>query len=306
MYLDAQGQDGLDLSVQQMPGETVAGNAVAEHTAQLLGLLKHGNLMTHERQIVGAAQSAGAAAYNGHSLAGGRSALRLGYISGVIHGVTLQTPDVDGVVNHIAAAPGLAGMLADVGAGSGEGVILSDQAHGVGAAIFAHQSHVAGNIHPGGTQGDAWHGVFKPCQAPLMEDVLLVVIPESLQAVHHQAGRIPADGTVRRVDDGAGGFFNGNQSVHCGCAGEDLLQKHGKLSQTDAAGHALAAALSVAQPQKTQSHVHGTQARGAGGDTAFHVTVEIFHHSLGLAGRLDIQSAHIESLLFCNARIIYQ
>lgn len=198
-------------------------------------------------------------------------------------------------------------MLADIGAGGGEGVILTDQAHSVGAALLTHQGHVAGDIHPGGTQGDTGYGILEPSQAALVEDVLLVIIPEALQTIQHQPGGIAPDGAVRRIDDAAGGLLNGDQGVHGGCAGEHLLQEHGKLPQADAAGHAFAAALGVAQAQKAQRHIHRAQTRGTGGNTPLHVAIEVFHHGLGPAGRLDIQPAHTESTPchFCVFVILY-
>ena len=51
--LDAQGENGGDLRVQQLPGQAVAGNAVAQHTAQLLPLLIDRDLVAHEGQVVG-------------------------------------------------------------------------------------------------------------------------------------------------------------------------------------------------------------------------------------------------------------
>ena len=141
-----------------MTGETVAGDAVAEHSAQLVALLVDRDLVPHQREIVGTAETAGTAADNGDLLARGRRTDGLGHVAGVIHGVPLQTADVDGVVDHVAAAPRLAGVLADIGAGGGEGVVLPDQTHGVGTATLAHQCHVAGNVHPGGAQSHAGDG----------------------------------------------------------------------------------------------------------------------------------------------------
>ena len=256
MYLDPQRQDGCDLGIQQVPGETVAGDAVAEHPAQLLGLLKNGDLVAHEGQIVGAAEAAGAAAHNGNGLTRGRGARRLGHIPGMIHGIALEPADIDGIVDHISAAASLAGMLAYIGAGNGEGVILADQAHGVSAAILTYQGHVAGNIHPGGAQGHTRNGVLQPCQAALVKDVLLIIIPEALQPVHHQACRVPADGAICRVDNGSSCLLNGNQGAHGGCAGKNLLQEQSQLPQADAAGHTLAAALGMAEPQEAQRHIY--------------------------------------------------
>ena len=61
----------------------------------------------------------------------------------------------------------------------------------------------------------------------------------------------------------------------------------GKLAQSDAAGHALAAGLGLAQVQEIQRHIHRAQARRAGGDPPFHVPVQLLHHSLCLTRHLD-------------------
>ena len=66
---------------------------------------------------------------------------------GVIHGVALQAADVQRIVQHIASAAGLAGMLAYIRAGRGEGVVLSNEPHGIGAAVVADKRYVARNIH---------------------------------------------------------------------------------------------------------------------------------------------------------------
>ena len=293
--LDAQGQDGVDLGVQLLPGEAVAGDAVAQHAAQLAALLENGDLMAHQGQVIGAAEAAGAAAHDGHGLAGGRGAGGIGHHACVVHGVPLQAPDVDGIVDHIPAAAGLAGMLTDVGAGGGHGVVLADQAHGVGVAPGPHQGHVARDIHPRRTQGNAGHGILEACQAPVVLHVLLIVVPEALQAIHHQAGGVPADGAVGGIHNAAGGFLDDADGVHIGGAVQHLGNELGQLPQTDAAGHALAAGLGVAQLQKRQRHFHRAQARRAGGDPALHIAVEALYHGLSPAGGFDVKSAQNSS-----------
>ena len=44
----AGGQDGVDVLLQFLPGQPVAGNAVAEHTAQLFPGLKYRDLVAHQ------------------------------------------------------------------------------------------------------------------------------------------------------------------------------------------------------------------------------------------------------------------
>ena len=291
MCLNAQREDGGDLRIQQVPGEAVVGDAVAQHTAQLLPFLEYCHLVTHQGQVIGAAQAAGPAADNGHLLAGGRRAGGLGHVSGSVHGVALQPADVDGIVDHIPAAPRLAGVLADIGTGHGEGIVLTDQPHRIGAASLAYQGHIAGYVHTGGTQGHAGHRQLQARQTAVVQDVFLVVIPEALQPVQHQSGGVAPDGAVGGVHHGPRRFLDNGQGAHVGGAvqhgGDELAQ----LPQTDTAGHALAAGLGVAQLQKRQGHIHRTEARRTGGDAALHVPVEIIHHGLGAAWVLDVESA---------------
>ena len=258
--LDTQREDGVDLRVQLLPREAVAGDAVAQHAAQLVALLEDDHLVAHQRQIVGAAQAAGAAADDGHGLSGRRRAFRLGHVPGVVHGVALQAADVQGRVDHVAAAPGFAGVLADIGAGGRHGVILADQAHCVGTAPLAHQCHIAGHVHARRAQRHAGHRQSQAGKTPVMLDMLDIIVPEALQAVHHQTGRVTADGAVGGVDDAAGGLFNDRQRGHVRLTVQHHLDQLGQLAQSDTAGHALAAGLGMAQLQKGQRHIHRAQA----------------------------------------------
>ena len=181
MNLDAKGEDGVDIVVQPLAGQAVAGDAVTHHAAQLLFLFIDGDLMAHQCQIVGGGKTAGAAADNGDGLSCFRGFFRVARSRGVIHGVTLQPSDVQRIVHHVPPAPGLAGVLADIGAGCWEGVVLTDELNRVVAAARVDQSDVTGNIHPGGTQRHAGHGVFETAKTPVMENVLLVIVPKALQ-----------------------------------------------------------------------------------------------------------------------------
>ena len=184
-------------------------------------------------------------------------------------------------------------MLADVGAGSGEGIVLADEPHSVGAAALVHQGDVAGDVHASGAQGHTGHGVAQAAQAAVVEDVLLIVVPEALQTHEHKIGGVDADGAVGGVHDDLGGVFNAAQDADAGLPVQDFPDHVGELGQADAAGYALAAGLSLAEIQKIQSHVHGAQARRAGGDPPFHVPVQLLHHSLCLTGGFYFESAHV-------------
>ncbi len=204
----------------------------------------------------------------------------------VVHGVALQAADVDGVVDHIPAAARLAGMLADVGAGHGEGIVLADQPHRVGAASLAYQGHIAGNVHAGGTQGHAGHRQLQARQTAVVQDVLLVVVPEALQPVQHQSGGVAPDGAVGGVHDGPGGFLDNGQGAHVAVPSSTVAisllscprpMRQGTHLPQDWAWHSC---------RNDQGHIHRAQPRRAGGDAPLHVAVEIVHHGLGAAGVL--------------------
>ena len=73
--------------------------------------------------------------------------------------------------------------------------------------------------------------------------------------------------------------------------GNEKGKNTAQLAKSNAAGHAFAARLRVAQLQKCQRHIDRTQARRTGRDPAFHVLVKVVNDRLGLAGGFDIQSA---------------
>ena len=86
--------------------------------------------------------------------------------------------------------------------------------------------------------------------------MLLIVVAEALHAVEHQTRRIASDGTVGTVDDHARHALNDRNGLHRGLALEHLLHQLGELTETDAAGHTLAAGLRVAEVQKALGKVH--------------------------------------------------
>ena len=291
MDLNAQGEDGLDLLIQLLPGQAVAGDAVAHHAAQALPLFVDRDLVAHESQVVSGGKASGAAADDSHLLPRGVGAVRLGHVPGLIHGVALQGPDIQGIVYHVAAAAGLAGMLTDVGAGDGKGIVLADEAHRVGAALLLHQGDVAGDVHPCGTQGHAGHGVSQVAEAAVVEDVLLIILPEALEAHQDHVGGIDADGAVRRVGDGLRRLLDVGEDAEIRLPFQHLLQHIGQLRESDAAGHAFSAGLGPAEIQKVQRQIHRAKTRRTCGNPLLHVPVELLHGGIRLTGSLYLQSA---------------
>ena len=103
--------------------------------------------------------------------------------------------------------------------------------------------------------------------------------------------RIASDGAVGRGDNCARGLFNGVDCGHRTGAVENLTHQCTQLSKTNAAGHTFAARLRVAQLQKGQRHIDGTQSRRTGRDPALHILVQPVNDSLRLTRGFDIESA---------------
>ena len=214
MHLHAGGQNGRDFSVQLFAREAIGRNAVAKHAAELLLLLENGHSVPHKAQIIRAGKAARPTADDGDALAGGRFAGRIRHIPRVIHGVALESPDIDGRVHHVPAAARLAGMLADIRAGGGYGVVLSDKAHRVRIPSFAHKGNIARNIDARGTQRDAGNRVLQRGEAPVVSDMVHIVVAEALEAAQHQLRRVAADGAVGGRDNRARRFLNGIDRQH--------------------------------------------------------------------------------------------
>ena len=287
--LDPGGEDDADVLVQELLGQAVAGDAVAQHAAEFLPPLVHGDGMPHEGKEVGRREAGGAAADDGDLAARGRQAGRRLHMAGPLHRDALESADVHGGVHDVAAAVALTGMLADEAADAGEGIVLPDEAHGVGVASLADEGYVARDVHMRRAEGYARDRREARHAAPGME-MGFEIVPEALQGIQHGAGRLPSDGAVRGIHDGVGRLLKNHQVLGRALALEDLLHQGGKLRQSDAAGGALAAALREAQAQEGVRQLHGTVALRRDLDAALKVLVEIIHDRLGFLRGIDTQS----------------
>ena len=182
-------------------------------------------------------------------------------------------------------------MLADIRAGGGHGVVLSDKAHRVRIPSFAHKGNIARNIDARWTQRDAGNRVLQRGEAPVVSDMVHIVVSEALEAAQHQLRRVTADGTIGGRDNRARRFLNGIDRQHGARPIEDLPHQRRELTEADAAGNAFAARLGMAQLQKGQGHINGTQSRWAGRNSALHIFVKMVNDGLGPACGFDIQSA---------------
>ena len=232
-------------------------------------------------------ESARAAAQDGDPFSGGRRPLRRIDLSRKICRNPFQAADVDGIIHHIPAAPGFAGMLADKTAGCGERVILPDQPDGVPIPSLAHQRNVPGNVHVCGTQGNTGDGLAVGAGAAAVLDVLHIVVAVADQSlVNHVRGFI-TDGAVRGFHNGKGGLLHDFQSLHCRVAVQYIPDQLVQLSETDPAGRAFSAGLGMAQFQKRPGHIYRTQSRRAGFDSSLQIFVKLFYDKPCSLGRSD-------------------
>ena len=141
------------LKEEKQQKEVMKQNAETQHTAKLLLLLKNGDTVPHQAQIIRTGKAARAAADDGNALAGRFRAFRIRNVARMIDRVALEAANVDGRINHIAAAARLARMLADEATGSRERIILADELNSIGITASANESDVRVAIIGGGPSG---------------------------------------------------------------------------------------------------------------------------------------------------------
>ena len=139
-HVDAGAQDPVNLGLQALARQTIAGDAVAQHAAQVVALFKDRHLMAHHGQVVGTGKAGRAAADHGDALAGvvGHAGLVIVEVT-MLNGKALEGEDVHGVIDHAAAAVHLAGMLAHQAADKWQRIVLADDLNGVGIAAGLDQ-----------------------------------------------------------------------------------------------------------------------------------------------------------------------
>ena len=108
---------------------------------------------------------------------------------------------------------------------------------------------------------------------------------------------IDTDGAVGGVNNDLSGGLDPVQDIRIGVAVQNLTNHQGELVQTDTAGDALTAGLSLAQVQEVQSHIHRAQAGRICINPALHAAVDLFDDSLSLSGHFYFKSAHTKSYL---------
>ena len=293
LHVDTGAQDPVDLGLQSLARQAVAGNAVAQHAAQVVALLKDGHLVTHHGQVVGAGKASRAAADHGDALAGavGHGGLVVVEVA-MLNGKTLEGKDVHGVVDHAAAAVHLAGMLAHQAADERQRVVLADDLDGVGIAASLDQRDIAGNVDVRRATRDARDASLAVKAAGVLADVMLKIVAEATDSRECHGASFVADGAVTRKIDGASRALDQIERGLVGAALEHIGEQVAQRAQAHAAGRTLAAALRRAQVDERRRKLNGARGERTHRQTTSERIVQVVHDGLSVAAFHYMQSSH--------------
>ena len=292
-HIDAGAQDPVDLGLQALARQTVAGNAIAQHAAQVVALLKDGRLMTHHGQVVGTGKTGRAAADHGDALTGVVHYMRLMVVEvTVFNGKALEGEDVHGVVDHATATVHLAGMLAHQAADERQRVILADDLDGIGIAAGLNKRNVTGNVDVRRTARDTRNAGLTIKAAGVLANVMLKIVAEAANGRECHGAGLVTDGAIARKIDGAGGALDQIERGLVGAALEHIGEQIAQRAQAHAAGRALAAALGGAQVDERCRKLNGTRGERTHRQTTSERIVQVVHDGLSVAAFHYVQSSH--------------
>ena len=292
-HVDAGAQDPVDLGLQALARQTVTGDAIAQHAAQVVALFKDGHLMAHHGQVVGAGKAGRAAADHGDALAGvvGHSRLVIVEVA-VLNGKTLEGEDVHGIVDHATTAVHLAGMLAHQAANERQWVVLADDLDGIGIAAGLDERNVPGNVDVRRAARDARDAGLAVKAAGVLANVVLKIVAEAANGRECHGAGLVADSAVTRKVDGAGRALNQIERGLVGAALEHIGEQIAQRAQAHTAGRALAAALGGAQVDERCRKLNGTRGERTHRQTTSERIVQVVHDSLSVAAFHYVQSCH--------------
>ncbi|CDB33783.1 uncharacterized protein BN534_01518 [Eggerthella sp. CAG:209] len=291
LNLYTQRGDVLDFGVEQGFGQAIVGDAVAEHATELGALLVYRYGMTHAGEVIRCGKTARTTTDNGNLLAGG-FCHRSGAVGRfVIAGVALQATDIDSGINEAATAGVFAGMLANIGASTWEGVVFADELNGVVETTSFNQCDVARDIDICGAALNAGNRVVGRAQAAAF-CVELVVFAESAYSGKGHFGSLGTDCAICRNAHVFSECLD-SRKVGFGCRSfQHAVEQRFDLRQADAAGNALAACLRAAQGDKAARHINGTGTLRMRNKTTGHILTYAAHGLLRFARGADFQWAH--------------
>ena len=293
LNVDAGAQDPVDLGLQTLARQTIAGDAVAQHAAQVVTLLKDGHLMTHHGQVVSAGKAGRAAADHGDALTGVVHYMRFVVVEvAVLNGKTLEGEDVHGVVDHATATVHLAGMLAHQAADERQRVILADDLDGIGIAAGLDERNVPGNVDVRWAARDARDAGLAVKAAGVLADVMLKIVAETADSRKRHGTGLVTDGAIARKIDGAGRALDQIERGLVGAALEHIGEQVAQRAQAHAAGRTLAAALGGAQVDERRRKLDGARGERTHRQTTSECIVQVVHDGLSVAAFHYVQSSH--------------
>ena len=293
LNVDAGAQDPIDLGLQALARQTIAGDAVAQHAAQVVALLKNGHLVAHHGQVVGAGKAGRAAADHGDALAGVVHYMRLVVVEvTVLNGKTLEGENVHGIIDHTTAAVHLAGMLAHQAADERQWVVLADDLDGVGITACLDERDVTGNVDVRRAARDTRDASLAVKAAGVLADVVLKIVAKAANSRECHGAGLVADGAVARKVDGAGRALNQVERGLIGAPFEHIGKQVAQRAQAHTAGRALAAALGGAQVDERRRKLNGTRGERTHRQTASERIVQVVHDGLSVAAFHYVQSSH--------------
>ena len=293
LNVDAGAQDPIDLGLQALARQTIAGDAVAQHAAQVVALLKNGHFVAHHGQVVGAGKTGRAAADHSDAPTGVVHYMRLVVVEvTVLNGKTLEGEDVHGVVDHAAAAVHLAGMLAHQAADERQRVVLADDLDGVGITACLDERDVTRNVDVCRAARDTRDASLAVKAAGVLADVVLKIVAEAANGRERHGAGLVADGAIARKVDGTGGALDQIERGLVGAAFEHIGEQVAQRAQAHAAGRTLAAALSGAQVDERRRKLDGTRGERTHRQTASERIMQVVHDGLSVAAFHYVQSCH--------------
>ena len=284
--------DRRDFGIEDVFGETVVGNAVAQHAARLLEAFEHRDVVAETRQVVGRRKAGRARTRHGDLLARGLEARCGARPRLMIDGIALHAPDVDRIVDQRAATSLLARMLADVGARRRKRVVFPDQFDRIIEATRGRQRDIARNVDVRRTRHRAWHALRRAAQAASMLHMLFEIVMERRKAHEHLLGRLVADSAIGRIPDMLGKRTQARKRTRIRFAVDDVFQHARNARKPDTARNALPAALRMRNAHLGARHIDRTCPPRGRAETPRRIVALRGEPSMKRCPRVPLRNAH--------------
>ena len=171
---------------------------------------------------------------------------------------TLQTSDIDGVIQHSPAAPDFAGMFTNKTTYCRHGIVLAYQAHCVCVSALPDKGNVTGNIHTGRTLGYTRYRLIQVTGTSASQYMFFKILPEPSDPLQHHLGCFIADGTVGGIENTSGRPLNDFYRLQSGISIQHILKQFFQLPQPHTAGNTFSTGLGMAHFQERCRHIHRT------------------------------------------------